>query len=580
MRSGWLLRVVIACWTLAGAGSSSLRAESPADGPPKVTRFFPLSEIKAGQKGVAYTVFEGVEPEPMQVEILGVLKNALGPRRDMILARLHGTKPDYTGIVAGMSGSPVYIDGRLAGALSYRIGQFSKEPIAGITPIEEMLDVRDAAGNSAPENKGPSEIKPMETPVVFSGFNQETLDRFGDKLRAMGLTPVAGLGGTDADAKQPEPLIPGSAVSAIFVRGDLSMAGTCTVTYVDPKRLLACGHPITQNGPISMPMTKAAVVATLPSPMNSFKIVNTTETVGSFTQDRASAILGSFGTPARMIPVEVNVSDESRSKTFHFEVLNDRQLTPTVMLMAVYQTLQGTNVGAAEESYSLTGELDVAHEPKVSLQGIMAPNGLNNGAASAALYVGERFLQVYQNTAELPVMRGIRLQAKALPQRRTATIESAQTSSSEIRAGETVDIDVVLRPYQQQERVVRIPVKMPPTLNPGTVRLVVSDGATLDRLSGQSTLLGVHTMGLADTIAALNETHPNDRVYVTLLNPSAQAVVEAGALPDLPLSMVNALEPLKDNQQMKVTGESAVLLGQSMTEDAITGSIVLHLEVR
>src|SRR5216683_5164986 len=177
---------------------------------PVVTKFFPLAEVKRGMKGVAYTVFEGVNPEPMQVEILGLLKDALGPGQDMILARLHGEKPEYTGVVAGMSGSPVYIDGRLVGALSYRIGQFSKDPIAGITPIEYMLAVRDGevrpAGSgrlkraSASEGYGQMEIQAMETPLVFSGFSQETVDRFGDRFRAMGLTPVAGLGGADAKA--------------------------------------------------------------------------------------------------------------------------------------------------------------------------------------------------------------------------------------------------------------------------------------------------------------------------------------------------------------------------------------------
>src|SRR5271154_7397517 len=284
---------------------------------PAVTKFFPLSEVRRGMKGVAYTVFEGVNPEPMQVEILGLLRDALGPGQDMILARLHGDKPEYTGVVAGMSGSPVYIEGRLVGALSYRIGQFSKEPIAGITPIESMLQVRDDDGavgmklaSVSTEIAGQPEMRAMETPLVFGGFSEETVERFGDRFRAMGLTPVVGLGGADSAAVQPEPLVPGSAVSAVLVRGDLSMAGTCTVTYVDPTHLLACGHPITQFGQVSMPMTKANVVGALGAPLNAFKIINTTETVGSFTEDRASAIMGQFGKQARMIPVTVHMKDE------------------------------------------------------------------------------------------------------------------------------------------------------------------------------------------------------------------------------------------------------------------------------
>ena len=216
---------------------------------------------------------------------------------------------------------------------------------------------------------------------MFGGFSQETVERFGDRFRAMGLTPVAGLGGADATAVQPEPLVPGSAVSAILVRGDLSLSGTCTVTYVDPPRLLACGHPITQFGPVDMPMTKATVLASLASPLNAFKIINTTETVGAFTEDRASAIMGQFGVAARMIPVVVEVvppavaGEAARPvKTFHFEVLDNRQLTPSTMLVSVYQALSGTNSAAAEMSYRMDGELTLKGLPPVRLQGMMAPS--------------------------------------------------------------------------------------------------------------------------------------------------------------------------------------------------------------
>ena len=389
----WLGRVLAVAGLLTGAlwaqtsvngtVASAMPPWTPIAMPasaPAETKFFPLSEVRRGMKGVAYTVFEGVNPEPMQVEILGLLKDALGPGQDMILARLHGDKPEYTGVVAGMSGSPVYIDGRLVGALSYRIGQFTKEPICGITPIESMLQVRDGNGGGLFKNvaraetektnsgglppsarslqaqgeddgdfsRRSSEIQPMETPLVFGGFCQEAVERFGDRFRAMGLTPVAGLGGANPTAVQPEPLVPGSAVSAVLVRGDLSMAGTCTVTYVDPKTLLACGHPITQYGPVEMPMTKAEVLASLASPLNSFKIINTTETVGAFTEDRASAIMG---------PIWGDGSDDSgcggggaagmgqrRRCTLRF--LDNRQLTPSAMLVSVYQSLQTNNVSA------------------------------------------------------------------------------------------------------------------------------------------------------------------------------------------------------------------------------------------
>ena len=560
---------------------------------PAVTKFFPLSEVKRGMKGVAYTVFEGVNPEPMQVEILGILRDALGPGQDMILARLHGDKPEYTGVVAGMSGSPVYIDGRLVGAISYRIGQFTKEPIAGITPIESMLQVRDgddgpAVGMERAELKrtnigigdGAPEIRPMETPLVFGGFSQETVERFGDRFREMGLTPVAGLGGADPTAIQPEPLVPGSAVSAVLVRGDLSMSGTCTVTYVDPKRLLACGHPITQYGPVDMPMTKAEVLTSLASPLNSFKIINTTETVGAFTEDRASAIMGRFGVQARMIPVEVQVvvgDKAAGAKTLHFEVLDNRQLTPSTMLVSVYQSLQTNNTAAEEMSYRLTGELDVKGLPPVRIQGMMAQNEFFPGTINAALLVNDRFSKVYGNPLEQPVVTGLKLKAEAIPARMTAVLESARLSRIDARAGDEIEVEATLHPYQAEAKIVRVKVKLPVELGPGPIRVVVSDGTTVDKMLTRN---GTHPVGLADTVAELNRMHANDRVYVTLLDHATQAVLEGEALPEVPLSMANVLEPLKDAQKMQLTGESAVEVGSVDAGYAVTGSQVLNLLVK
>jgi hypothetical protein len=580
---------------------------------PAVTQFFPLSEVKRGMKGVAYTVFEGVNPEPMQVEILGILKDALGPGQDMILARLHGDKPEYTGVVAGMSGSPVYIDGRLVGALSYRIGQFSKEPIAGITPIEAMLQVRDEESAPAvgmqraelqerntgilrsaqdddsfsqqqPFSRQQPEIRAMETPLVLGGFSQQAVDLFGDRFRAMGLTPVAGLGGADSAAVQPEPLVPGSAVSAVLVRGDLSMAGTCTVTYVDPKTLLACGHPITQYGPVDMPMTKATVLASLASPLNAFKIINTTETVGAFTEDRASAIMGRFGVQARMIPVVVEVvppagADKAgTTKTLHFEVLDNRQMTPSAMLVSIYQSLQTNNTATEEMSYRLTGEIGVKGLPPVQMQGMMAQNEFFPGTINAALLVNDRFSRVYGNPLEQPVVTGVRLKAEEIPARMTAVLESARLSKIEAHAGDEIEVEATLHPYQAEPRLVKVKVRLPAELAPGTMRVLVSDGATVDRLTARTGLQP--PVGLADTVAAMNRAHANDRVYVTLLDHTAQAVLEGEALPEVPISMANVLEPLKDAQKMQLTGESAVEAGSTEVGYAMSGSQVLSLLVK
>lgn len=563
---------------------------------------FPLAEVRRGLKGVAYTVFEGVKPERMEVEILGVLKDSLGPGRDMILARLGGVKPEFTGVVAGMSGSPVYIDGRLVGALSYRIGQFSKEPIAGITPIGQMLEVRDGvampsgaprvvAAQAGGESAGQAGMQAMETPVVFGGFGQEAVERFGDRFRAMGMTPVAGLGGMDPRARQPEPMVPGSAVSAVLVEGDLSITGTCTVTYVDATRLLACGHPITQSGAVDMPMTKAEVVATLPSPLNAFKIVNATEEVGAFTEDRASAILGRFGARARMIPVDVEVATEGKgeARTFHLRVLDNRDLTPQAMLVSVYQTMQQTNTAAAETSWRMSGEMGVARRgadgregaalPALRMHGMMAPSEFNSGAINVALYVGDRFSRVYSNSLEQPVVTGVHLRLEAIGQRRIAVLDSVRLSRAEAKAGETVEVEAVLRPFAEAPRVMRMRFTVPASAGTGPMRVLVSDAASLDRLLAP-TPGASRSVTLADAVAEADRMHANDRLYVTLLDHTAQAVLDSAALQSVPLSMANVLEPLKDAQRLRLTGESVDEAASVEVGDAVSGSQVLTLTVR
>ena len=564
------------------------------EGPPAITKIFPESELRKGQTGVAYTVFEGVKPETMQVEILGILKNSLGPGQDMILARLHGSRPEYTGVVAGMSGSPVYIDGRLVGALSYRIGQFSKEPIAGITPIEAMFEVRDRAGDSSSAARtaadaSANQFSPIETPLNFSGVSQDTLDHFGDRFRAMGLTPVAGLGGAeDPQAIQPEPIVPGSAVSAILVSGDLSMAATCTVTYIDPTRLLACGHPFTQYGAVDMPMTKTTVVATLASPLNAFKIVNTTQTIGSFTEDRSSAIMGIFGRKARMIPVTVEVSGRDASqgggaaiepRTYHYEVLDNAALTPSTILVSIYQSMHQTNRAGEETSYRISGEMGVKNLPPVHLNSLITGTENQPAAITTALYVNECFSKVYSNTADKPILTGLHLKIEAMPERRSAILESATLSRSEARAGEDLEALATIRTYHGATRQVSIPLHLPATLTSGLLRVVVADSRTIDRLTQPQAKSGDHALGLADTIAALNRQHPNDQVFAALLDHVPQAVLEGGMMPGIPISMANVYEPLRQTQTLQLNGESVLTATSAEIGYALSGSQVLNLYI-
>jgi len=534
--------------------------------------------------GYALTVFEGVKPERMDLEVLGVMHNTNGPKGDIILIRLHGQKVEYTGVVAGMSGSPVYLNGKLAGALAFRIGEFSKEPIAGVTPIADMLEINAldksaaeealaskpgisvVAGKTAAPGDGSfsastqsfaSVLKPIDAPLVFNGFSEETMRRFAGQFASAGVIPVMGAGSV-SESKQPEPLEAGSAVSAILVRGDMDIAATCTVTYIDPQRLLACGHPLLQFGSVDLPMNKAEVLATLPSPLNAFKIVNTTERAGVFVQDRHTGILGVFNKQPDMIPVTLAIHGGSGTKEFHYEVLNNPRLSPVAIMATVFNALHGVNEYGEEITYRLNGAIDVKGFPEVGLKNMFVPaeNG-QPAAMAAALSLGERFGRIYDNPYNAPAVNGVKLDFDLVRERRWARLESARTDVSEARPGDEIIVETVLAPYRGERVVHQIPVKIPTSASKGTLRILVSDGDTLDRAGRTNPAFG-RKLDLASTIALLNKEHANNRLYVSLLEADPEARVADKVMPTLPISVMNIMDGMRGNQEMIVSGESSV----------------------
>jgi hypothetical protein len=548
-----------------------------------------VSQIHAGMRGVAYTVFEGVKPEAMEVEVLGVLHNVNGPKGDIILVRLHGPKVEYTGVVAGMSGSPVYLDGKLAGALAFRIGEFSKEPIAGVTPIADMLEISALDRSPAEETSAvkpsvnaitgktaaPGEasalpasadsagqdfanyLKPIETPLVFNGFSEQAIQLFAGQFASAGIVPVMGAGSV-SDDKQPEPIEAGSAISAILVRGDMDIEATCTVTYVDAQRLLACGHPLLQFGSVDLPMNKAEVLATLASPLNAFKIINTTEPVGTFVQDRHTGIMGVFDRQPEMIPVTLSIHSSTGGKQFHYEVLNNPKLTPVALMVTVFNALHGVNEFGEEITYRLAGSIGVKGFPEVTMRNMFAPaeNG-QPAAMQAALSLGERFERIYDNPYNAPSIAGVKLDFDLVRERRLARLESARTDVTEARPGDDITIETVLAPYRGERIVQQIPVKIPTSASKGTLRILVSDGDTLDRIGHTNQAFG-RKLDLASTIALLNKEHSNNRVYVSLLEADPEARVADKVMPTLPISIMNVMDGMRGNQEMVVSGESSV----------------------
>ena len=568
-------------------------------------QIMPENEVKPGMHGIAYTVFEGTKPEPMDVEILGTLGSMAGPKSDVILARLHGAKVEYTGVVAGMSGSPVYIDGKLVGAIAYRIGEFSKEPIAGITPAANMLEINAldkmpaqdiAKGSGAPQTFTRTSVgvpddasaaaagyanllKPIDTPLVFSGFREDTMRMFAKDFASVGIMPVMGAGSV-TNEKQPEPIEPGSAVSALMVRGDMSIAATCTVTYIDDSHLLACGHPILQSGNIDMPMTKARVLATLPSPQNSFKIVNTTETIGAFVQDRHTGIMGRFDRAPEMIPVTLTIHGVSHPKTFHYEVLNNAKITPAAMMATVFNALQGMNEYGEDTTYRLAGDISVLGYPKLAVQNMFAPlDGNTPTAYNIALSIGEHFSRIFENPYDTPKIEGVELNFELVPDRRTARLETARTDVTEARPGDEITIETLLKPYRGESVVRAIPIKIPTSTPKGMLRILISDGETLDKMHRVSKEM-TRRLDLGSTIALLNKEHSNSQVYISLLEANPQAMVDDKILPTLPLSVMNVMDGMRGTQDMIVVGESAVNEASAPVDYVVTGSQVITLNIK
>ena len=484
----------------------------------KPVETIPVSAIHTGMRGVAYTVFQGTKPESMGVEVLGILKNANGPKGDIILVRLSGEKAEYTGVVAGMSGSPVYLNGKLAGALAFRIGEFSKEPIAGVTPIAEMLEinamdrtpgsstVNAKAGVIAPsKTSGPgvsespstelsngfaNYLKPIETPLAFSGFSQEAMERFAPQFAKAGIVPVMGVGSV-SDSKQPEALEPGSAVSAILVRGDMDIAATCTVTYMDAEHLLACGHPLLQFG------------------------------------------------------------------------------------------MHGVNEYGEDTTYRMNGRISVNGYPDVTVQNMFAPSdGGQPAAVMAALSLGERFSRIYDNPYNVPGIRGVQLDFDLVRERRWARLEGARTDVTEARPGDEITIETVLRPYRGEVILHQIPIHVPTSTSKGSLRILVSDGETLDRIRHASGPLG-RKLDLASTISLLNKQHVNNRIYVSLLEADPEAMVADKVMPTLPLSIMNVMDGMRGTQEMVVQSESSVNEAATGPLDyVVAGAQVLTITIK
>jgi SpoIVB peptidase S55 len=583
---------------------------------------FPLSEVKPGMKGVAYTIFEGDQVEKVDLEVIGVLNNAIGPKQDIVLVRLLGDKVQQTGVVAGMSGSPVYIDGKLLGALALKLGAFTKEAIGGVTPIENMLEVEHLPASSEPAGPGlpatapakdptsvspqaglnsspyaapiplPAEfaqrvdagsgqfLVPIETPLVAAGLYPETLALFGKQFSSWGMTVMAG--GTAPPSPEDAQIKPGEMVGFDLIRGDLSLSSGCTVTTVDGPLILACGHSLFGFGRVEVPLSRAHVVMTLASAQASTKIITTSSTIGTLTQDRETAVMGKLGAGPPMIPVDVTLETPAADKKYHFEVIESPQLAPTLVATAVYNGIIGSPVYGEGSTLELDGTIEVEGHTPVELEDLFTPTDQPVPAGFfVATEVQSAFARIYSNPYELPQIKRVDLHVKTLPQRRWATIDNAWVEKSEVHPGETVAVKVLLRPYRGEPFIQEIPVTIPAQAARGTLELAVSDAEFLNRnVEVLAATSQGQLAGLEELIQLLNRERHNDRLYATLLQPTPTMLVEDKEMPNVPASAINVLDQRQNLGDARLLWQSTVGEWSVEMHQLIAGQRMLAITVK
>ncbi len=600
---------------LTSASAQQLASKTPNSG------FYPVGDLRPGMKGIARTVFAGAEPEEFGVEILGVLPGFPAPRQSAIIARLSGVNAEKTGVFAGMSGSPVYIDGRLIGALAFSF-PFSKEPICGITPIQQMIDLfengspverltpaqprpvsftqlagidwkptlpkptMNSAPLIAPVSAGSplipflgQQMTPIATPVVFGGISQESLALFAPQLIANGLLPVSGAGGSAAITPMGKvterTLMPGTSISVQLVRGDYSIAATGTVTHRDGDRIYAFGHPFLSLGMSDMPMTESSVVTVISSMNNSFKLSVPGQMVGAISQDRSSGIYGKLGQSPKMVPVKIKLrTSRDRVETYSYEIANDTFLTPLLLNITIFNTIVSSERGLGESTISLKGSITVKGQETIKLdQRFSAMNSAIQAASSVAGPVSSLLGSGFENVQ----IDGVTLDISSSDTKYAGTLERIAVDRTEVRRGEKIEVQAYVRTDSGKQFVQRIPVEIPADATPGQLLVFVGDGGALQEGSATKSFV---PQDLSQLVRAINKVKRSDRLYLKLFRITPGAVIGTDELPNLPPSVVATLNSDRNSGGYTPTALSPVYERElAPAEYVISGQQLIGIEI-
>jgi hypothetical protein len=594
-----------------------------AVGLPAQSRFFPVDELRPGMVATGRTVFEGDRLDEFKVHIVGVLRNVIGTRRNLILAKLEGGPLANTGVIAGMSGSPVYIDGRLVGAVSYSLGNFAKEPIAGITPIDEMIDaatipgprrqlaraelqmpltaetmrasLRQAFSWVRPFADSPNDVRvlggdgsvnpgigtllrPIATPLTLGGFDAGVIDPVAEGFRDQGFVPVfagAMQAPSAANSQRPtaNPLRPGDPVGVALMSGDLELGATGTVTDVDGSKVYAFGHPFYNLGPTQFPMTRAYVHTLLPSLMSSMKIASTGEVIGTIQQDRFTTIAGTLGPGPQLIPIKLTLtSARGTKKTFNMAMVNDQLFTPLLAYLSILNTVTSYERQNGTASYVVRGTAGVKGHGNLAFEDFFTGDSASAGAAA---YVVAPLNFILRNAFEDVELEGLNLDIDASEQARSATLERVWVDGTRVKAGSKVDLKVLLRTYRGEALTRTVPIEIPANAR-GAVSIMVADATRLSQFEARELQIQpLQSRGVPQMMRVLNAARKNNRLYVRLLNRDGGAVVKGESLAALPPSVLAVMESDRNGGSFSPLQSALQGEWELTTDHAVTGSRTL-----
>lgn len=598
--------------------------------------FFPLEQIKPGMTGTGLTVFSGIKPEEFQVEVVDVLRN-FHPNRNLILVRLKGPKPEFTGVAAGMSGSPIYFEGKLAGALSYSLSAFVKEPLAGVTPIREMLEIIDreasrkselaatresgenkflemALGLVAPawENFQPTTLlqqralaaqpfQPLLVPLNFSGLQPDLLAQAQALFQPSGFIAMSG-GSAQNENVSSADFVPGASVTAVLVTGATDIEALGTVTYREGNQMLAFGHPFFNSGPVELPIALAKVLTVVPSELSAFKIGVSAQMLGALRQDRTTGIYGELGNVPRLLPMNVKYIDETgKASSYQFQFTDERSLTtlmPLILRFVLVNTLQASRLAVGENSLQLNGAVRLDDGQKISLDnfypgltpipGFGSLNGILQSTGEVASVLGA----VMANNFQPSNVARIDLNFTSLAGRRSASIDHVWLDRNEVSPGDTVNVFTRVQIQRGAEVLVRKSLVVPKNASGPFLNVVVGSGREMTLIEQRTAPGKFAVQNFEQLLGLLNSRRRNDLLYYQIRVPDRGLVVEGEQLSALPPTAFAVLQAqsLKGNASfarermlLEARHEVVIASSQNQTERlpyALSGSKTIRLRLR